>query len=295
MGSPSHRGLARSVPRQTPAIAHLAPGIASLTPVQAQRGADPAPRAVMRSRCVCQRRWMARPLRLDYPGATHHVFSRAVARTLVAVDSADYERTLELLARAVNRFELKCHAWCFLPNHVHLLVTSQLGNLSSAMHWLGTCAAQTFNKRHQRVGHLYQGRFGSRVVSDDRYLLELGRYLPLNPVRAGLCSAAEEWEWSSYGATAGLSPCPPFLDVSPFSDVLGSPGAYAAWVNDGLLATTLDERGIPRPPARTPIEDLLRNDSAQAIADAHFRHGYSKAAIARYLGVSPNQIARRLR
>jgi putative transposase len=237
---------------------------------------------------------MARPLRLDYPGATHHVFSRAVARTLVAVDSADYERTLDLLARVVSRFELKCHAWCFLPNHAHLLVTSQLGNLSTAMHWLGTCTAQTFNKRHDRTGHLYQGRFGSRLVSDDSYLLELARYLPLNPVRARLCNSPGDWEWSSYAATAGLCAAPPFLDASPFSDLLGSPDAYAAWVTDGLLATTLDERGIPLPAARTPLEILLQIDSAHAIADAHFRHGYSKAAIARHLGVSPNQIARRL-
>lgn len=237
---------------------------------------------------------MTRPPRLDYPGATHHVFSRAVARTLVAVDSADYERTLDLLARVVSRFELKCHAWCFLPNHVHLLVTSQLGNLSPAMHWLGTCTAQTFNKRHDRTGHLYQGRFGSRLVSDDNYLLELARYLPLNPVRAQLCNSPGDWEWSSYAATAGLCAAPPFLDASPLSDLLGSADAYAAWVTDGLLATTLDERGIPRPAPRTPLEILLEIDSAQAIADAHFRHGYSKAAIARHLGVSPNQIARRL-
>ena len=217
-----------------------------------------------------------------------------MARTLVAVDSADYERTLDLLARVVSRFELKCHAWCFLPNHAHLLVTSQLGNLSPAMHWLGTCTAQTFNKRHDRTGHLYQGRFGSRLVSDDGYLLELARYLPLNPVRAQLCNSPGDWEWSSYAATAGLCAAPPFLDTSPLSDLLGSADAYAAWVTDGLLATTLDERGIPRPAARTPLEILLEIDSAQAIADAHFRHGYSKAAIARHLGVSPNQIARRL-
>jgi putative transposase len=96
---------------------------------------------------------MPRPLRTDYAGATHHVFVRGVARTAVAVDAADYERALHLLERVVSRFELKCHAWCFLPNHSHMLVTSQLGNLSRAMHWLGTCA-QMFNKRHERAGHL---------------------------------------------------------------------------------------------------------------------------------------------
>ena len=81
----------------------------------------------------------------------HHVFSRGVARSATAVDSADYERALGFLERAVERFELRCHAWCFLPNHFHLLLTSQLGNLSSAMHWLGTCTAQTFNERYERA------------------------------------------------------------------------------------------------------------------------------------------------
>ena len=91
-----------------------------------------------------------RQLRRDYAGAIHHVFVRGVARSAVAVDEADYERELNLLEGVALRFELSCHAWCFLPNHSHLLVTSKLGNLSRAMHWLGTCTAQTFNQRHER-------------------------------------------------------------------------------------------------------------------------------------------------
>src|SRR4029077_2792513 len=124
--------------------------------------------------------------------------------TAVAVDEADYQRELNLLERAALRFELSCHAWCFLPNHSHLLVTSRLGNLSRAMHWLGTCTAQTFNQRHERSGHLFQGRFGSRLIENDGHLLELARYLPLNPARAEICTAPEDWPWSSYSATAGL-------------------------------------------------------------------------------------------
>ena len=129
---------------------------------------------------------------------------RGVARSAIAVDAIDYERMGYLLERATSRFELACHAWCFLPNHLHLLVTSQLGNLSDAMHWFGTCTAQSFNLRHERVGHLFQRRFESRLVEDDNYFLELARYLPLDPVRAGLCDSPGEWPWSSYTATAGL-------------------------------------------------------------------------------------------
>ena len=93
---------------------------------------------------------MPRPLRLDYRGAMHHVFMRGVARSAVAVDDHDFEHALYLLERAVARYELVCHAWCFLPNHSHLLVTSQLEKSRTAMQWLGMCTAQSFNRRHER-------------------------------------------------------------------------------------------------------------------------------------------------
>jgi REP element-mobilizing transposase RayT len=236
---------------------------------------------------------MRKPRR-DYAGATHHIFVRGVARSTVAVDADDYQRALNLLERVATRFELQCHAWCFLPNHSHLLVTSKLGNLSRAMHWLGTCTAQLFNQRHERSGHLYQGRFGSRLIQDDGYLLELARYVPLNPVRAELCSGPENWPWSSYAATAGLCPPPWFLDAGPLLDMLGSPSAYAAWVAEGVLGTTLDEHGIPRLPARPALSELLFRPTDAAIAVAHFRHGYNKTAIASHLGASRGQITRAL-
>jgi REP element-mobilizing transposase RayT len=237
---------------------------------------------------------MARPLRLDYPGAMHHVIVRGVARSAVAVDEEDFERSVALLERAVPRFGLRCHAWCYMPNHSHLLVTSELGNLSRAMHWIGTCTAQSFNQRHERTGHLYQGRFGSRLVDDDGYLLELARYLPLNPVRAELCGSPAGWRWSSYCATAGLEVQPAFLDATTLIDALGSRDAYVAWVTEGMLATTLDEDGVPRAEPRPTLASLLADPSEQALAAAHFRHGYTKAAIARHLGISRGQVRRRL-
>jgi REP element-mobilizing transposase RayT len=244
---------------------------------------------------ACEHRGMARPLRVDYPGATHHVFIRGVARTKVAVDDADYARALLLLERALPRFGLRCHAWCYLPNHSHLLVTSEAGTLSRAMHWLGTCTAQAFNRRHERSGHLYQGRFGSRLVEDDGYLLELARYLPLNPVKAGLCDAPEDWPWSSYAAIAGVRVAPAFLDTITVLAMLGSADAYTAWVADGVLATALDEHGVPRPPPRPALAELLVEPSERAIAIAHFRHGYTKSAIARHLNVSRAQVRNRLK
>jgi REP element-mobilizing transposase RayT len=187
-----------------------------------------------------------------------------------------------------------CHAWCYLPNHSHLLVTSQLGNLSDAMQWLGTCTAQSFNRRHERTGHLFQGRFGSKLVEDDEYLLELARYVPLNPVRAGLCRSPDEWFWSSYAATAGLKPRPWFLDAAVFLGALGSADAYVAWVADGVLSSALDDLGAPQPKPQPELAILLADGSDSAIARAHFQHGYSKAAIAQHLDLSRWQIHRRL-
>jgi REP element-mobilizing transposase RayT len=242
---------------------------------------------------MCEIRCVPRPLREDFPGAVHHVFVRGNARSAIAVDALDQERALDLLERTASRFELGCHAWCFLPNHAHLLVTSRLGNLSRAMHWLGTCSACSFNRRHERSGHLFQGRFGSKLVGDDAYLLELARYLPLNPVRAGLCSAPEAWPWSSYAATAGLRPAPWFLDSAPFVDLLGSGDAYVAWVGGGVDATVLDERGFRQPAPRPLLPGVLCDDSDAAIMCAQ-AHGYSQAAIAHHLGISQAQVNRRL-
>jgi REP element-mobilizing transposase RayT len=237
---------------------------------------------------------MPRAPRKDYPGATHHIFVRAVPRTLVAVDAPDYQRTLRLIERTVTRFDLVCHAWCFLPNHGHLVLTCPEGNISRAMHWLGTCTAQSFNHRHDRSGHLYQGRFGSRVVKDDEHMRELARYLPLNPVRAGLCRLPSDWAWSSYAATAGYQPPPRFLDTSAFLGLLGSVARYKAWVGQGVDSAILDDAGVPVPPPRPSLASLLEEDNDRSIATAHFRYGYTQAGIARHLGVDRAQISRRL-
>jgi REP element-mobilizing transposase RayT len=237
---------------------------------------------------------MAREPRIDYAGATHHIFVRGVNRSVIAVDEVDYAKALFLLERAVKRFRLQCHGWSYLPNHSHLVITTPHANISTAMHWLGTCTAQAFNRRHERSGHLYQGRFGSRLVTTDRHFDELARYLPRNPVVAGLCTHPEDWQWSSYAATAGLRSAPSFLDSEETIGRLGSLAAYTAWVAESEQERFLDENGKPRPPAKVPLEAILFEFSDQTIASAHYGHGYSKAAIARFFGVSPGQIKRRL-
>jgi putative transposase len=237
---------------------------------------------------------MPRPLRKDRPGNVHHIYVRGVAKAKIALDAVDFRRTLNLLERTVSRFDLTCHAWALLPNHNHLLVTSQKGNVSEAMRWFGSQTATTFNARHARSGHLYQGRFGSKLVKHDVYFFQLARYLALNPVRAGLCAAPEDWLWSSYSATASLSPWPRFLDARAILDGLGSVDGYVRWVADAVGADALDERGALRPAARPSLTRLIPDDSDRAIAVAYFQHGYSMIAIAEHLGTNRWQISRRL-
>ena len=148
--------------------------------------------------------------------------------------------------------------------------------------------------RHGRSGHLFQGRFGSRLVDSETYLLELARYVPLNPVKAKLCGSPEDWPWSSYAATVGLRAAPWFLQPSAFLELLASVDAYVAWVGEGVDSCTLDEHGfLPAPPGPS-LAELLPIASDALIALAHYEHGCSQAAIARHLGVNRSQICRRL-
>ena len=145
---------------------------------------------------------MSRPLRLQFPGAVYHVTSRGNARQAIFADDRDRKRFLSLLEREIAQQRWRCHAYCLMDNHYHLLLETPEANLSRGMGRLNMAYAQGFNRRHERVGHLFQGRYKAILVQKDGHLAELCRYLVLNPVRAGLVESAEHWPWSSYRATA---------------------------------------------------------------------------------------------
>ena len=156
---------------------------------------------------------MARPLRIEYPGAIYHVTSRGNARQSIFIDDVDRQVFLEVLGNVVEKYNWLCHAFCLLDNHYHILVETQDPNLSLGMRQLNGVYTQKVNIRHHRVGHLFQGRYKAILVEKSEYLLELCRYIVLNPVRAGMVREPKQWQWSSYPATAYAAIIPNFLTV----------------------------------------------------------------------------------
>ncbi|MDP1703489.1 MAG: transposase [Sulfurimicrobium sp.] len=156
---------------------------------------------------------MARQLRIEFPGAIYHVTSRGNAQNPIFLDDEDRMLFQACLGEVVARFGWLCHAYCLMDNHYHLLIETPEGNLSPGMRQLNGIYTQRFNRRHGRVGHVFQGRFKAIVVDRESYLLELCRYVVLNPIRAGMVEQIERYPWSSYPATMGLTGCPAWLET----------------------------------------------------------------------------------
>ena len=144
---------------------------------------------------------MVRPLRIEYPGAVYHVTSRGNDRKAIFKDDHDRENFLNTLDRVNERYNWICHAYCLMGNHYHVLIETPDGNLSIGMRQLNGLYTQAFNKRHRRTGHVFQGRYKAVLIQKETHLLEVCRYVVLNPVRAGMVAWPEDWIWSSYGGT----------------------------------------------------------------------------------------------
>jgi REP element-mobilizing transposase RayT len=182
---------------------------------------------------------MSRPLRIEYEGALYHITSRGDRREKIFYDDADRKLFLEILALTIKRHNWLLHSYCLMDNHYHLLVETPDSNLSLGMRMLNGVYTQKFNRLHKIVGHLFQGRFKSIVVEKESYLLELSRYIVLNPVRAKIVKTPEKWIWSSYNATIGLVNLPDFLTIdwllSRFGDNLHEARkAYEEFVLKGI-------------------------------------------------------------
>lgn len=156
---------------------------------------------------------MARPLRIPLSGGLYHVTARGDRREDIYVDDADRLAWLALFGQVCERFNWRCHAYCQMTNHYHFVVETPDANLSGGMRHLNGVYTQQFNRRHGLVGHLFQGRFKAILVERDTHLMELTRYVVLNPVRAGMVPDAAVWPWSSHRAMTGEAVTPPWLET----------------------------------------------------------------------------------
>ena len=229
---------------------------------------------------------MARPHRPLAAGLVYHVTARGNARAAVFRSDADREVFLSGLAVARHLDDLLCHAYCLMENHYHLLVETPRANLDDAMQRLNGTYAMRFNRHHERTGHVFQGRYGARLVTDDDYALTVVRYIAANPVQAGLCAGPEEWPWSSYAATAGLVPRPGFLTTTVL-DWFADRNDYRRFVAAGFADVLIEDR--------PSLTDLVPTRDPTRIAYAHRTHGYHLAEIADHLGVHLSTIWRDVR
>jgi putative transposase len=201
----------------------------------------------------------------DQSEGIRHIWCRGNRKQPIFVDDFDRERFLILLAKVAKKLGWRCVAYCLMDNHVHLVIYVPASTISRGMQLLNGQYAQAFNRRHGYVGHLFQGRFSASRVDDDAYSLQVGRYVVLNPVRAGMVRDAVEWTWSSHPAMLGKVAPPPFLDVEwtlgQFARKLElAREAYTDFVSAGERAieqARLQRRGQAPghgPPGRAPYD-----------------------------------------
>ena len=275
---------------------------------------------------------MARPLRIEFPGALYHVTSRGDGREDIYRGDADRRIFLALLAEVCEQFNWWGHAYCLMTNHYHLLIETPDGNLSKGMRQLNGVYTQRFNDLHGRCGHVFQGRYKGIIVQKDAYLRELSRYVVLNPVRARMVATPDDWPWSSYRATTGDAPCPDWLRRDWLLSAFGSTeqaavAAYRRFVAEGVgqpgpwehlrhqvflgsetfvehlrrkLPRDRDLSEVPRAQRRSlpkPLPDYARMhpDRNEAIAAAYASGGYTLKTIGDYFGLHYAQISRIVR
>lgn len=200
---------------------------------------------------------MARPLRVEYPGAFYHVTSRGNEKGRIFISDVDRRKFFAYLENAFLRFKIIIHAYCLMPNHYHFLLETPLGNISRAMHYVNSSYTSYYNIRRQRVGHLFQGRFKALLIDKDSYLVSLSRYIHLNPVRAKLVKYPGEYQWSSYKYYIFSEKSPDFLNTGLILSYFnGQRNLYKKYVNKGISGM---------------IEDPMKNIKAGFIlGDANF-------------------------
>lgn len=271
---------------------------------------------------------MTRPLRLEFAGALYHVTSRGDHSEAIYRDDADRLAWLDILALVCKRYNFIVHAYCQMTNHYHVLIETVDGNLSQGMRQLNGQYTQLFNRRHQLAGHLFQGRYKAILVQKQGYLLEVARYVVLNPLRARMVSSLGAWPWSSHHLLVGARKAPAWFDQEWLLGQFGSTGnvavqRYVRFVMAGIgrdsplqgvnyqlilgdAAFTSRHhhgpahgsvRGISRTQRRAlgwPLDEYRRHfpDRDEAIARAYFSTAFPMQHIADFFGISLRTVSR---
>lgn len=267
---------------------------------------------------------MARPQRVEFPGAVYYVTTKGEGGRSLYLDESDRSSFLEILDEVVERYFWVCHAYCLMDDHYHVVIETLESTLSKGMRQLNGMYTQRFHQRHQETGPLFHGRFRAVLLEKENYLLEMSRYAVLNPVRCGWVANSEDWPWSSFQATAGEVACPGFLDPSWILSRLDHDSERAR----AIYRTFVDEADAdyrpwkqlrrqmflgsekfcarfwqngqkvrPEKAARPPLEKVFSSaiDTAKFVEDAYHGYGYSQQEIAKFLGVHYATISRWLR
>jgi REP element-mobilizing transposase RayT len=274
---------------------------------------------------------MARPLRIEYPGAFYHVTSRGNERRDIYKSQKDREKFLSYLESAVVRYGAVIHGYCLMSNHYHLLLETPAGNLSRIMRHINGAYTTYFNVKRKRAGHLFQGRYKAILVEADEYAAELSRYIHLNPVRATMVARPDEHPWSSYRFYIGQSRAPEWLKTDFILDYFGEDNAtahkrYRAFVEDllsreyesplqGVVASTVlgspefvaevtewdhgkhrDERNVPalkQLTQRPSLDDIVAKVATAGLNDEKLFRNLSIYCCQKYSGAKLKEIGER--
>lgn len=258
--------------------------------------------------------------------------ARGNARMAIYLDDRDRLNFLDLLGEVVDTYQLACDAYCLMPNHYHLLLETTNHRLSAAIRQLNGVYAQWWNRRHDRVGHVFQGRFKAQLVQDRPHYLHVARYILRNPVRSGLVPHPSAYRWSSVGAMTGTASRPAWLRIDKLmttaelscgtefvrflgdgpdrEDIAAAIASDARIIGDRDFVRSVDRQlrsptspEVPvrdRCAARPSLTELFppiresRRARDEAMWRAHARHGYSQVAIADFLGLHYTTVSRRL-
>lgn len=197
---------------------------------------------------------MARPLRIEYSGALYHVLNRGVERRKIFGGDRDCEEFLGIIRALFPRYRVTLHAYCLMPNHYHLFLRTPLGKLRRFMQELGGDYGMYYNKRHHRVGPLFQGRYKAQLVDKDEYALQLSRYIHMNPVMAGMARKPEDYRWSSYRTYMGAGKADTYLHTGFLLAMFqGNAGRRRA----AFRSFTLDKAGEGFSPVRESVGGVI--------------------------------------